>query len=147
MRSRQIDKHMPRAIAGLDCSVAGRSLGTLDRRDAGRVPFEAMVSYFSCDETGMSRGKGYLEDLSKTGCKIVGAPLKVTSVGTVVIRLDDTQWPLCISGVEVCWAGENSFGVRFPKLDAETRQRLQHLVLKFATFKGSSHEHTAFQLA
>ena len=147
MRSRQIDKHMPKAIAGLDGSVGDRAMGTLDRRHAGRVPFEAVVSYFSCDESGTSRGKGYLDDLSKTGCRIVGLPLQVGSVGTVVIRLDDTQWPLCISGVEVCWAGDDSFGVRFPKLAAETRQRLQTLVLKFATFKGNSHDYRAFQIA
>ena len=147
MRSRHIDKHMPNAIAGSELSLAIRSSRTLDRRHNGRVPFEAMVSYFSCDETGTSRGKGYLKDLSKTGCKIVGTPLHIGSVGTVVIRLDDTQWPLCISGVEVSWASDDSFGVRFPELDAETRHRLQKLVLKFATFKGSSPGYTAFQLA
>jgi hypothetical protein len=75
MRSRHIDKYMGQAIAGLDSSVAVRSLATLDKRSAGRVPFEALVSYFSCDMSGVSRGKGYLEDLSKTGCRIAG-PLK-----------------------------------------------------------------------
>ena len=147
MRSRHIEKHMPKAIAGFDGYVAIKSLTTLDRRHAGRVPFEAVVSYFSCDETGSSRGKGYLEDLSKTGCRIVGSPLQVGSIGTLMIRLDDTQWPLCITGVKVSWADDQSFGVRFPELDGETRHRLQKLVLKFATFTGSSRDYTAFQLA
>ena len=147
MRSRHLEKHMPQAIAGLDCPVVVRSLATLDRRHAERVPFEAVVSYFSCDETGRVRGKGYLEDLSKTGCRIVGPPLKVGSVGNLMLRLDDAQWPLCMSGIKVSWADDESFGVRFPELDAETRHRLQQLVLKFVTFKGSSHEYTAFQLA
>jgi len=122
MRSRQIDKHMPKAIAGLDGSVVARGTRTLDRRLAGRVPFEAVVSYFTCNESGTSRGKGYLEDLSKTGCRICRATLTGGSIGTVVIRLDDSAWPLCISGVEVGWAGDNSLGVGFPKLAAETRQ-------------------------
>ena len=104
------------------------------------------MSYFSCDEAGVSRGIGYLEDLSKTGCKIAGPPLKFGSIGTLINRLDDTQFPLCISGVEVCWTHADSFGVRFPEVDGETRHRLQTLVLKFATFKGSSHDYTAFQL-
>ena len=146
MRSRHIDKYMPKAIAGMDRSEATRRFAPLDRRQTGRVPFEAVVSYFSCDEMGSLRGKGYLADLSKTGCRIVGPALKVGSVGTLVIRLDETQWPLCISAVEVSWSDGESFGVRFPELDAETRYRLQTLVLKFASFKGHSH-YTAFQLA
>ena len=147
MRSRHVDKYMPKVIGGLDSPMSIKTLTSLDRRNAGRVPFEAAVSYFSCDMTGSSRGKGYLEDLSKTGCKIIGPPLQVGSVGTLVIRLDDTEWPLCVSGVEVCWADNDSFGVRFPELDAETRYRLHQLVLKFATVKSSSHKYTAFQLA
>ena len=146
MRSRHIEKYMPKAIAGLDRAEAVRRFAPVDRRHAGRVPFEAAVSYFCCDESGASRGKGYLEDLSKTGCRIVGLPLQVGSVGTLVIRLDDTQWPLCVSGVEVSWSDGESFGIRFPELDAETRHRIQKLVLKFASFKGNSH-YTAFQLA
>jgi hypothetical protein len=41
--------------------------------------------------------------------------------------------------------GESS-GVRFPKLKADDRHRLQELVLRFATFQASSQQHTAFRL-
>jgi len=75
--------------------------------------------------TGVARGKGYLADLSKTGCKIVGSPLKTGSRGTLVIRLDDEQPSLCVAGFEVSWATGDSFGVRFPHLNGELRHRLQ----------------------
>jgi len=42
-----MDKCMPQSFAGRQGSAAVKSLATLDRRDAGRVPFEAQVSYFS----------------------------------------------------------------------------------------------------
>src|ERR1044072_75186 len=147
MRLRHMDKCTPQSFAGRQGSAAVKSLATLDRRDAGRVPFEAQVSYFSCDMTGVARGKGYLADLSKTGCKIVGSPLKTGSRGTLVIRLDDEQPSLCVAGFEVSWATGDSFGVRFPHLNVELRHRLQELVLRCATFKGSSDTHTAFRLA
>ena len=81
MRSRHVDKYLPQAIAGLEGSVAVRSVVPLDQRDAGRAPFEALVSYFSCDMSGVSRGKGSLDDLSNTGCKIAGPPLAIGSLG------------------------------------------------------------------
>ena len=58
MRSRQIDKHMPKAIAGLDGSVVARGTRTLDRRLAGRVPFEAVVSYFQLQGTELRERHG-----------------------------------------------------------------------------------------
>jgi PilZ domain len=96
---------------------------------------------------GLTRGEGRLEDLSKTGCKIIGPLLMVGTLATLVIHINDDKPPLCLSGVEVTWANGEPFGVRFPKLKAEERQRLQELVLRFATFKGRSEEHTAFRLA
>jgi PilZ domain-containing protein len=96
---------------------------------------------------GLTRGEGRLEDLSKTGCKIIGRLLMVGTLATLVIHINDDKPPLCLSGVEVTWANGEPFGVRFPKLKAEERQRLQELVLRFATFKGRSEERTAFRLA
>jgi hypothetical protein len=96
---------------------------------------------------GLTRGEGRLEDLSKTGCKIIGPLLMVGTKATLVIHLDDHKAPLCLSGVEVTWSEGQSFGVRFPKLKVEDRHRLQELVLQFATFKGRSEDHTAFRLA
>lgn len=71
----------------------------------------------------------------------------VGTLATLVIHVDNDKPALCLSRVEVTWTNGESFGVRFPKLKAEDRQRLQELVLRFATFKGRSEEHTTFRLA
>ncbi len=149
MKSRHLDKYMPRVVEGLDVPVEKRSNAAtvLDRRDAERVPLDAVVSYMSDARMGLNRGEGRLADLSKTGCKIIGPLLMVGTLATLVIHVDDDKPPLCLSEVEVTWTNSESFGVRFPKLKAEDRQRLQELVLRFATFRGQSEEHTAFRLA
>ena len=149
MKSRHLDKYMTTVVDGLDAPVEKLRNGStvLDRRDAERVPLDAVVSYVSDARMGLTRGEGRLEDLSKTGCKIIGPLLMVGTMATVVIHLNEDKAPLCLSGVEVTWTDGESFGVRFPKLKAEDRQRLQELVLRFATFKGRSADHTAFRLA
>ena len=148
MKSRHLDKYMAKVVVGLDASVEklSNASSVLDRRDAERVPLDAAVSYVSDARMGLTRGEGRLEDLSKTGCKIIGPLLMVGTTATLVIHLNDDKAPLSLSGVEVNWTDGESFGVRFPKLKAEDRQRLQELVLKFATFKLSSQSHTAFRL-
>jgi PilZ domain len=149
MKGRHLDKYMPEVVDGLDAPVGKLTSASsvLDRRDAERVPLDAAVSYVSDARMGLTRGEGHLEDLSKTGCKIIGPLLMVGTLATLVIHVNDDKPPLCLSGVEVTWTNGDSFGVRFPKLKAEDRQRLQELVLRFATFKGRSEDHTAFRLA
>lgn len=148
MKSRHFDKYIPEAVEGVDAPVkrlTGAST-VLDRRDAERVPFDAAVSYVADGPMGFTRGEGRLVDLSKTGCKIIGPLLMLRSLATLVIHVNDDKPPLCLSRVEVTWTNGESFGVRFSKLKGEDRQRLQELVLKFATFKGRSEDHTAFRI-
>jgi len=149
MKARHLDKYMPRAVEGQETPVEKppHASTVLDRRDAERVPLDAAVSYVSDARMGLTRGEGRLDDLSKTGCKIIGPLLMVGTRATLVIHLSDDEAPLSLSGVEVTWSDGESCGVRFPKLKGEDRQRLQELVLKFATFRGRSQEHTAFRLA
>ena len=147
MNSRHLDKYMSEALTGLPGkTLARRAAGTpLDRRDAERVPLRAQVSYVTDERLGLSRGHGRLVDLSKTGCKIIGPALMVGTSATLVLDFDDERDPLCIDEGTVTWCDGDSFGVRFPKLKPEVRQRLQELVLRFATLRGSSEAHTAFR--
>jgi PilZ domain len=149
MKSRHLDKYMAEIIEGPDSAVEklNAASAVLDRRDAERVPLTAGVSYVSDARMGLTRGEGRLEDLSKTGCKIIGPLLMVGTKATLVIDLSDDRPPLCLADVEVTWSDGDAFGVRFPRLNAEDRQRLQELVLRFATFEGRSEDHTAFRLA
>jgi len=149
MKARYLDKYMLRAVEGQDAPIEmpTQASTVLDRRDAERVPLAAAVSYVSDPCTGLTRGEGRLDDLSKTGCKIIGPLLMVGTKATLVIHLNDDEAPLSLSGVEVTWSDGESFGVRFPELKGPDRQRLQELVLRFATFRGRSQEHTAFRLA
>ena len=148
MKARYLDKHPSETLAGSKCSVPGRKTGTvLDRRDAERVPLHTYVSYVTDERMGLSRGQGWLVDLSKTGCKIVGPVLMLGTSVTIVLYFQDEKDPLCVCGATVTWTDGDSFGVRFPKLNGAERQRLQELVLRFATLQGNSGEHTAFRLA
>ena len=61
----------------------------------------------------------------------------VGTSATLVLYFQDEKDPLCISDATVTWRDGESFGVRFPKLKGADRQRLQELVLRFATFRGT----------
>ena len=148
MKTRHLDKYMPEAITGVRSESAFRKNATvLDRRDAERVPLRIYVSYVTDERMGLSRGQGWLVDLSKTGCKIAGPALMLGTTATVVLYFQDEKDPLCVCGATVTWCDGEAFGVRFPKLNAADRQRVQELILRFATLRGSSQEHTAFRLA
>ena len=148
MKSRHLEKYMPEAISGVAGDVGSRSNAAyLDRRDAERVPIGIQVFYVTEPPLSCSRGQGRLVDLSKTGCKIIGPVLPAGSTVTLVLDLDDDKDPLCISGATVTWTQSEAFGVRFHKLRGEERQRLQWLVLRYATFRGRSQKHAAFRLA
>ena len=147
MKGRHGEKQMPRAI-GIKGEPPWRKISTvLDRRDAERVPLRTSVSYVTDERMGLSRGQGWLVDLSKTGCKITGPVLMLGTSVTIVLYFQDEKDPLCVCGATVTWSSGDSFGVRFPKLNGADRQRLQELVLRFATLRGGSQEHTAFRLA
>ena len=147
MRSHHLDKQMPQAISGVNNKLGVRKAATvLDRRDAERVSLRIYVSYVTDAQRGLSRGQGWLVDLSKTGCQIAGPVLMVGTSATLVLYFQDEKDPLCISDATVTWSHGELFGVRFPKLKSSDRQRLQELVLRFATFRGRSQEHTAFRL-
>ncbi|HKY72405.1 MAG TPA: PilZ domain-containing protein [Nitrospira sp.] len=148
MKSRQPDKGLSQAIAGVAHESIQQSLAArIDRRNAERVPLRVYVSYFTDEWMGLSRGQGWLVDLSKTGCKILGPALMVETSVTLVFYFQDENDPLCVSNTTVTWSDGETFGVRFPKLKAQERQRVQELVLKYATFPARSREHTAFRLA
>ena len=148
MKERYLDKYMAEAISGVSNQVISRRpASALDRRDAERVPLRSYVSYMTDERRGFSRGQGWLVDLSKTGCKIMGPVLMVGTSVTLVLYFQDEKDPLCVCDATVTWSDGESFGVRFPKLKGADRQRLQELVLRFATLRGSSQEHTAFRLA
>ncbi|HTL61072.1 MAG TPA: PilZ domain-containing protein [Nitrospira sp.] len=148
MKGRHLDKQMPHANVGTRREPSWRKTSrVLDRRDAERVPLRTYVSYVTDERMGLSRGQGWLVDLSKTGCKITGPVLMLGTSVTIVLYFADEQDPLCVCGATVTWSDGDSFGVRFPKLNGADRQRLQELVLKFATLRGKSQQHTAFRLA
>ncbi|HKT35866.1 MAG TPA: PilZ domain-containing protein [Nitrospira sp.] len=120
---------------------------TVDSRDAQRVPFYCPVSYTNQDEARRCENKGQLLDLSKKGCRILGPVLAVGCTTTILLELNDGKTPLSIVGATVCWTDGFSFGVKFPTMPVEDRHRLQELVLKLATLRGTSQDRTAFRLA
>jgi len=119
----------------------------LDSREAQRVPFHCPVAYTSEDGARRSQKKGQLLDLSKKGCRILGPAVSIGSATTIILDLNDGKGSLRIVDATVCWNDDYSFGVKFPLMPVEDRHRLQELVLKFATLKGTSEGHTEFRLA
>jgi PilZ domain-containing protein len=142
MKSRQLDKGKSGAES-IQHGLAPR----IDRRNDERVPLQVYVSYFTDEWTGLCRGQGWLVDLSKTGCKILGPVLTVGTSVTLVFYFQDEKDPLCVSDTTVTWCDGESFGVRFPRLKAQERQRVRELASKYATFHGRSRERTVFRLA
>jgi len=117
----------------------------LDRRNAERVPLSSCVSY-SIDETTFHR-TGRLLNLSISGCRIVGASPAIGTTTTISLELGDGNPSVVISGAMICWKQNDSFGVQFPPLSDEVRQRVKKCVLKFLTLQGASEEHVAFRFA
>jgi len=120
----------------------------LDRRDAERAPLNYRVTYTVDDEALAASGEGIVRELSKTGCKILStSPLAVGVKLTLSLDLQDGKSPLCLVGAKVCWLEGNHFGVKFPTVTAQERQRLQHVILKHLTRSGSPQQRAAFRLA
>ena len=150
MKARHVDKYLVQEFASPDhvkTTLSKHASASLDGREAERVPLYCHVSYASDAEAGLCRGEGQLLNLSKQGCRIVGPVLAVGSTAMLLLHVDDGKAPLDVSGATVCWNDGFSFGVKFPPLTAVNRQRVQELILKFATLRGASQSHTAFRLA
>jgi len=119
----------------------------LDRRYAERVPIWCQVSYSGQEGARVVTGDATLKDLSKTGCKILGAaPSPLGSPLTLLLNLKDGQAPIRLTDVTVSWIGRDSFAVRFPKLSAQERRRLQELILKHVRLSSLDDRRTAFRI-
>ena len=148
MKARHFDKYLVKEFASsnhVNTTLSKNASVSLDSREAERVPLYCHASYAS--DAQACRGEGQLLNLSKTGCRIVGPVLAVGSTATLSLDLDDGKAPLEVMGATVCWNDGYSFGVKFPPMTAVHRQRVQELILKFATLRGASQDHTAFRLA
>jgi len=119
----------------------------LDRRYAERVPIRYRINYSGEEGARIVRGEGILKDLSKTGCKILGAT--TSSLGsrlTLLLDLEDGQAPMRLTDVLVSWIDSDSFAVRFPKLSAEERKRLQEDIFKNISVSSLDDQRTAFRI-
>jgi c-di-GMP-binding flagellar brake protein YcgR len=119
----------------------------LDRRYAERVPIGYRITYSGEEGARIVRGEGILKDLSKTGCKILGAT--TSSLGsrlTLLLDLEDGQAPMRLTDVLVSWIDRDSFSVRFPKLSAEERKRLQEVIWKHVRLSSLDDRRTAFRI-
>jgi len=148
MKTRHLDRELAQELAEPRQVTTNQPATILDRREAERVPLHVHVFYASQETGCFSTGEGRLRNLSKNGCRIDGTS-QVVAGSTLRILLDlaDGKGPLCLSGATVVWSDGSSFGVKFPPMTLENRQRLQELVLKFATLRGTSPAHTAFRIA
>jgi hypothetical protein len=119
----------------------------LDRRYAERAPIRYRISYFGIEGTQVVRREGTLQDLSKTGCKIMGRTTStLESRLTLLLDLKDEQVPMCLTNVIVSWIARDSFAVKFPKLPAEERKRLQDVILKNVSVSSLDDRRTAFRI-
>jgi c-di-GMP-binding flagellar brake protein YcgR len=119
----------------------------LDRRYAERVPIRYRINYSGEEGARIVKGEGALKDLSKTGCKILGAT--TSSLGsriTLLLDLEDGQAPMRLTDVLVSWIDSDSFAVRFPKLSAEERKRLQEVIFKNISVSSLDDQRTAFRI-
>jgi hypothetical protein len=119
----------------------------LDRRYAERVPLHYQVTYTGAEGARLITSVGSLKDLSKSGCKILGTSLPAAGVTlTVTLHLEDGRAPLCLTDVTVSWIKGSVFAVRFPKLTAEERKRVQEVIWKNVTLSQSKNYRTAFRI-
>ena len=66
----------------------------LDRRYAERVPIRYRIAYSGAEGARIVTEEGALKDLSKTGCKILGAAtISLGSRLTLLLDLEDGQGP------------------------------------------------------
>ena len=119
----------------------------LDRRYAERVPIRYRITYSGEEGARIVTGEGALKDLSKTGCKILGAAtVSLGSRLTLLLDLEDGQSPMRLTNILVSWIASDSFAVRFPKLSAEERKRLQDVIFKKISLSSLDDRRTAFRI-
>lgn len=119
----------------------------LDRRYAERVPLQYRVAYSGAEGARIVRGEGVVNNLSKTGCKILGtATISLGSRLTLLLYLEDAQAPMRLIDTLVSWVAKDSFSVRFPKLSPEERKRLQEVIFKNISLSAVDHRRTAFRI-
>ena len=119
----------------------------LDRRYAERVPIRYRITYSGEEGARIVTGEGALKDLSKTGGKILGvATCSLGSHLTLLLDLEDGQPPMRLTNVLVSWIASDSFAVRFPKLSAEERKRLQDVIFKKISLSSLDDRRTAFRI-
>jgi PilZ domain len=124
-----------------------QSHSLLDRRYAERAPIRYRISYSGQEGARVVTGEAILEDLSKTGCKILGAaPSPLGSSLTLLLDLKDGQAPMRLTDTSVSWIDGVSFAVRFPKLSAEERKRLQEVIWKHVRLASLDDRRTAFRI-
>jgi hypothetical protein len=119
----------------------------LDRRYAERVPIRYRVTYNGAEGARLVKTEGSLRDLSKTGCKVLGTVLPAVGVNlTLTLYLEDGQAPMCLTDATVSWIRGSVFAVRFPKLTADDRKRIQEVIWKHVTFSPSKDHRAAFRI-
>lgn len=71
----------------------------LDRRYAERAPINCKVVYSGEDGARIVKVEGTLQDLSKTGCKVLGATQPVMGDNlTLFLYLEDGKAPMRLTG-------------------------------------------------
>jgi hypothetical protein len=126
-----------------------RTQAPLDRRDAERAPIGCKVIYTGAEGARIVRIEGTLQDISKTGCKILGnnTPPVLGCDVTLLLWLEDGKAPLSLSGAQVTWVKGCMFAVRFPRLTPDERKRLQEIIWRNVTLSAASQHRAAFRLA
>jgi len=120
----------------------------LDRRDAERAPTGSKVIYTGAEGARIVTIEGTLQDISKTGCKILGkAPPVLGCDLDLLLCLEDGKAPLSLSGSHVTWVKGCMFAVRFPQLTQEERKRLQEIIWRNVTLSAANYHRAAFRLA
>ena len=119
----------------------------LDRRYAERALIHQDVTYTGTEGARFTTSRGSLKDLSKTGCRIVGTTLPAAGVRlTLTLYLDDGEAPLRLTDATVSWIKGNVFAVRFSKLTANERKRVQGVIWKHVTLSKAKGCRTAFHI-
>lgn len=132
----------------LDSGYSSKSAhAPLDRRYAERVPIHYRVVYNGAEGARLVKTEGSLRDLSKTGCKVLGTILPAVGGNlTITLHLEDGQAPLCLTDATVTWIRGSVFAVRFPKLTADERKRIQEVIWKNVTLSQAKSHRAAFRI-
>ncbi len=119
----------------------------LDQRYAERVSMWCRVRYSSQVGARIVTGEATLKDLSKTGCKILSAaPCPLGSTLTLYLNLKDGLDPMRLTDVIVSRISRDSFAVRFPKMSAEERRRLQEVIVRHIRLSSLEDRRAAFRI-